>query len=215
MSAAVAYTPDRELEAVLLAGDALRVLFQTEVGAAIRIVSALSGYDETRFLSWLADLATSRHALATADAEALGRLVLERRWQRAVDEMVHLVRTGRDDLKPALRICYAMIGLVIRWWLGLSSVSYDEKWLALEELVADLYPTGPDHNELWDRAGGRQADLQSYGNGRARWREAIRQIRRGKGPSAARLLGEMTHDYPLNDQLRHLAADPDFGSGYG
>jgi len=214
-SAAVLYSPDRELEAVLLTADVLeRTLLQTEIGAAVRIVSALSGYDENRFLRWLADLAASRRALATADAEALGCLVLERRWQRAVDDMVYRVRTGRHDLKPALRICHMMIGIVSRWWLGVSPVSREEKWQVLEDLAADLYPTGPDHNELWDRAGGRQADLQNHGNGRTRWHNAIGQIRRGKEPRAARLLGEMSREHPRNDQLRHLAADPDFGGGH-
>jgi hypothetical protein len=215
-SAAVPYAPDRELEAVLLTDDALeRTLFQAEIGAAVRIVSALSGYDETRFLHWLADLAASRRALATTDAEALGYLVLERRWQRAVSDMVNRAGAGRQDLKPALRICHKMVSIFSRWWLGVSPVSHDEKWQILEDLTADLYPTGPDHNELWDRAGGRQADLQSNGNGRTRWHNAIGQIRHGKGPHAARLLEEMSREHPRNDQLRRLAADPDFGGGYG
>lgn len=213
-AAAVPYAPDRELESILLAGDALdRVLLHSEVGAAVRIVSVLSRYDDTRFLRWLVSPAASRHAFSAADAEALGRLVLDRRWQRAVDEMVHGVRAGRDDLKPALRICHAMIGLITRWLLGVSSASYEEKWQALVDVAARLYPSGPDHDELWNRAGGQHADLQSVGSGRARWRDAIGQIRRGKGPRAARLLREMLRDYQNNDDLRYLAADPDFGGG--
>jgi hypothetical protein len=214
-SAAVPYSPDRELEALLLADDSLeRTLLQTDIGAAVRIVSALSGYDENRFLRWLADLTLSRRILATADAEALGGLVFERRWQRAVDYMANRLGAGRLDLKPALRICHTMISILFRWWLGLSPVSPEEKWQVLEDLATDLYPTGPDHNELWDRTGGRQADLQSYGNGRARWHNAIGQIRRGKEPRAVRLLGEMSREHPWNEQLRRLAADPDFGAGH-
>ena len=213
-SEAVPYSPDRELQAVLLADDALdRTLLHTDIGAAVRTVSALSGYDETRFLRWLADIAASRHALAAIDAEALGSVILERHWQRAVDDTVNRTRAGRHDLKPALRICHKMIGIVSRWWLGVSPVSYDEKWQVLEDLAADLYPTGPDYNELWDRAGGRQADLQGHGNGRARWHNAIGQIRHGKGPRAAQLLWEMYHEHPRNEQVRRLAADPDFEGG--
>lgn len=214
-SAAVPYSPDRELEAVLLADNVLeRTLLQTEIGTAARIVLALHGYDETRFLRWLADLAASRRALATTDAEALGYLVLKRRWQRAVDDMVSRVWRGWHDLKPALRICHTMISIVFRWLLGVSPISYEEKWLVLEELAADLYSTGPDYNNLWDRAGGRQADLQSNGNGRTRWHDAIEQIRRGNKPRVARLLREMSCDYPGNDQLRLLDSDPDFGGGH-
>ena len=127
--------------------------------------------------------------------------------------MVRRVRMGRDDLKPALRICHTMIGIFARWSLGVSPVSHEEKWQVLADVAAELYPSGPDHDELWNRAGGHHADLQGGGSGRARWRDAIGQIRRGKGPHPPRLLGEMARDYPYNDQLRHLAADPDFGRG--
>lgn len=215
-SAAVPYAPDRDLEAALLAGHALnRALLQAEVSAGIRIISMLSGYSETQFLSWWAGVAASRNTLAIADAEALGHLVLERRWQRAVDEMVYRVRRGRDDLKPALRICQTMISIVTRWWLGVSPILSDEKWLVLEALATDLYPSGPDENDLWGRAGGRHADLRSSGTGRARWRDAIGQIRRGRGPRAALLLTEMARDYPRNDELQSLVADPDFRGGRG
>nr|WP_246698647.1 MULTISPECIES: effector-associated domain EAD1-containing protein [unclassified Rhizobium] len=105
-----------------------------------------------------------------------------------------------------------MIGIFTRWSLNLSAVTADEKWTVFEELAADLYPSGPDHNELWDRAGGRNWDLQTFGNGRSRWRDAISQIRRGKGPRSSRLLSEMKRDFPLNDQVRYLANDSDLGA---
>jgi len=106
-----------------------------------------------------------------------------------------------------------MIGVFTRWSLGVSPVSHEEKWHALEEVTADLYPTGPDHDGLWSRAGGRHADLQSVGSGRTRWRDAIGQVRHGNGPHPAQLLREMSRDYPNNDQLRRLAADLGFGDG--
>lgn len=116
-------------------------------------------------------------------------------------------------MKPALRVCHDMIGIFTRWTLDLSLVSYDDKWRVLEDLAAELYPNGPDHNEVWDRAGGRDADLQSFGSGRSRWRDAITQMRRGRGPRPARLLDEMRQDFPFNDEVRHLASDPDLGRG--
>jgi hypothetical protein len=130
-----------------------------------------------------------------------------------VDKLVYLARMGRDDVKPALRVCHDMIDIFTCWSLGLSPASHEEKWRVIEDLAADLYPNGPDHNELWDRARGRDADLQSYGSGRSRWRNAIAQMRRGKGPRLARLLDEMSRDFSSNDQLRHLASDPEFRDG--
>jgi hypothetical protein len=217
-SAAVPYAPDRELESVLLDGDvvdrALRPLLQTDLGAAVRIISALPAYTETRFERLLGELAASRRAISISDAETLGRLMLERHWRRAVDDTIYHVRAGRDDLKPALRICHSMVEILTRWSLGLSPISRDEKWQVLEELAANLYPNGPDDSELWSRALGENADLQRYGSGRSRWRDAITQMRRGKGPRLSALLSEMSRDFPLNDGIRYLAAAGNFGSGY-
>lgn len=214
----IAYAPDIQLEAAILAGDrldrALRALVPTGFGAVVRIVTALATFDESRFLRWLGDWAAARRSVAPADAEALGRLILDRRWRRAVDQLLHLACIGWDDVKPALCVCHDMIGIFTRWSLGLSPVSYEDKWMVLEDLAADLYPNGPDHNEFWGRAGGRDADLQSFGSGRSRWRDAIAQMRRGKGPRPSRLLDEMRRDFPSNDQVRYLVNDPDLGAGY-
>ena len=213
----ITYAPDPQLEAAILAGDSLdstlRALAPTGFGAVVRIVSALPAFDEPRFIGWLATWAATRRPLPSHDAEALGRMILDRRWRRAVDELIYLARKGRDDVKSALRVCHDMIGIFTRWMLGLSAVSEEDKWAVLEDLAADLYPNGPDHNEVWDRAGGRDADLQSFGSGQSRWRDAIAQMRRGKGPRPARLLDEMRRDFPYNDQVRHLASDPDLGNG--
>ncbi|MCX5614074.1 GAP1-N1 domain-containing protein [Bombella saccharophila] len=214
----VAHAPDPQLEAAILAGDrldsTLRTLVPTGVGTSVRIVSALPRIDEHRFLRWLQTWATARLSLPSGDAEMLGRLILDRCWRRAVDELVHLARMGRDDVKPVLRVCHDMISTFTRWTLGLSAVSYEEKWTVLEDLAADLYPNGPDYNEIWGRAGGRDADLQSFGSGRSRWRDAIGQMRRGGGPRPAQLLDEMRRDFPHSDQVRYLASDPDLGKGY-
>jgi hypothetical protein len=214
----IAHAPDPQLEAAILVGDrldsTLQALVPTGVDTVARIVSVLPGIDEHRFLRWLAIWAATQRSLPSGDAEVLGSLILNRRWRRTVDELVRLARMGRNDVKPALRVCHDMIGIWTRWMLELSAVSGEEKWAVLEELAADLYPTGPDHNEIWGRAGGRDADLQSFGNGRSRWRNAIGQMRRGRGPRAAQLLDEMRRDFPQNDQVRYLASDPDLRNLY-
>ncbi|WP_147477042.1 effector-associated domain EAD1-containing protein [Corallococcus sp. AB038B] len=209
-------TPEQALEVALLTSNVfdrtLRALAQHNTGVAVRIISAIPSYDEIRFVRWLDELIASRHVLPEVDAEAIGRLVLGRHWTRAVERMIVCARSGRDDFKAALRVCHMMVGMFIRWSLGLSPVSLDEKWLLLEELATELYPKGPDDNELWERAGGRHSDLQSNGSGRTRWRDALVQLRRGKGPYLTRLIQEMTGDFQHNEKLNYLATDPDFRS---
>lgn len=213
----VPYAPDSQLETAILTSvhldDALRTALN-DVESIVRLISALPGFGESRFLRWLADWAFTRRSMTVTQAEMLGRVIRDRRWQRAVDQLIQLVRSDRDDLKPILRICRDMVGIFTQWSLGLSIVSREEKWSLFEELAADLYPGGPDENELWDRAGGKNADLRSSGSGRSRWRDAIAQMRRGKGPSLTELFREMKYDFPLNDKIHRLANDFDFKIGY-
>jgi Effector-associated domain 1 len=104
-------------------------------------------------------------------------------------------------------------GLITSWVLGLSSLTATEKWESFEGLAADLYTTGPDHDGLWERAGGSDADLPRNGSGRSRWHETLSKMWHGGGHLRAdQLLREMQKDYPMNEQLRFLANDTEFGA---
>jgi hypothetical protein len=69
---------------------------------------------------------------------------------------------------------------------------------------------GPDHNDLWRRSGGKNADLQHYGDGRARWSDAVFKSRRGYSLRVWTLLGKMKEEYYWNDDLNYLSSDPEF-----
>ena len=104
--------------------------------------------------------------------------------------------------------------------LGLTPVSESEKWKVFQTLAAELYPGGPDDDGLWERAGGKDADLSpmtydlsSRGAGRTRWQEAMRNVRNGRGPKASALLAAMMVDFPNNERIPHLAGDRVFGGG--
>lgn len=199
---------DRELETAILGADGLEVALKqvnASCGQFVRIIEYLPNLNESRCLRWLDDHTILRQ-LPDADAQALGRLILSRRWQRVADRLVQLAREGRHDVKPALSECRTMVGILWQFFLGLSPGSATEKWAVLEQLAVDLYPNGPDDAGLWDRAGGQDADLKSNVSGRNRWHDAIGQLQRGRGPRVRRLLEEMHIDYPSNDQLRALLA---------
>lgn len=181
------------------------------IARAAQLVAVLGGFDETRFRRWLGTAADRTRPMPPADAEAIGRLAVERRWQGVVDDLMGMLRWGRDDVRPALRTCISLVGFFDRFLYGLSHVTSSEKWDALVELAAELYPTGPNHDGLWERAGGRDSDLGWGGNGRSRWRDALGRIRRGGGPRIDTLLREMQSDYPANTELRYLAEDREFG----
>lgn len=204
------------LEAAILASpelDALLAKLSRESPArAAQIFSVLPSFSESRFRPWLRSALNTGLALSLTNAEALGRLVEARGWRASAEDLLNALRQGRDDVRPGLRLCQGLLSSWDRWWNGLAPVSADEKWATLEATACDLFPTGPDDAGLWERAGGHNADLNTTGNGRSRWRDALQRIRRGaRGPKIDKLMREMQKDFPQNPTLTFLAKDNEFG----
>lgn len=192
--------------------EVLKKLAVSNLGRAVEIVDALPSFAENRFLDTWYFAAARSAAIASHDSEGLGRLLRDRGWRRAAEEVLRSLRMGRQDVRPALRVCAGLLTYWDRWYWGLKEIGAEEKWNSLEELAADLYPWGPDHDGLWERAGGRSADLDRNGNGRHQWRVALSRLRRGRSePDIRSLLRTMLEDYASNDRLRFLADDREFG----
>lgn len=207
--------PERELQAAILASRDFETILDASIPARVadgaQLMAALDQFDEQRFLKWLQSAVSRVRSFTTSDAEALGRVILSRRWGRAADELARLYKTGRTDFRPSLRVCCGLLDLWTRFMLSLAPLSYMEKWELLESVAVEIYPRGPDQDELWDRAGGNNSDLQHGGNGRTRWHDALAQIRRGRALQVEKLIREMRSDYPYNDRLGYLADDDAFG----
>ncbi|OAM91563.1 caspase family protein [Termitidicoccus mucosus] len=56
-----------------------------------------------------------------------------------------------------------------------------DPWQRLEKVLAELYPTGPQDQEIWARAGGDLSRLRLNGTGRANWFAALKVLRQGGG----------------------------------
>ena len=213
----VPFAPEHVLQTAILENEELErtldALIPNRVGAAMRIVTALDRYDEQRFLGLIESTMSRTTSLWARDAEGIGHLILKRQWNEATADLVTRYEYGRSDLRPALRTCHDMLDFWVRWRLWLTPIPETEKWQAFEELAAELYPSGPDDQGLWDRAGGDDADLSSKEDGRTRWRKALRNIRNGKGPIPAAILTEMMEDFPNNERIPHLAEDRVFREG--
>lgn len=79
----------------------------------------------------------------------------------------------------------------------------------LENVLCQLYPLGPEHNEVWSRAGGDPSTLTFSGSGRASWHAALRMLSQGGGGqdiSLNSLLETALSDYPHNPDLKSLAS---------
>lgn len=57
----------------------------------------------------------------------------------------------------------------------------DDPWSVLEEVLVELYPLGPQDQEVWSRADGDLSRLQLHPTGRAAWHAALRTLKQGGG----------------------------------
>lgn len=82
-----------------------------------------------------------------------------------------------------------------------------EIWRQLEDILADLYPAGPQDQESWARAGGDISRLRLTSTGRANWFAALRTMRQGGGgPNIAQsaLIEAVLEDFPHHVALTRL-----------
>ena len=187
-------------------GRVLAGLVPDRIDTALRVIGMLPGYPQSDFRSWLR--AATVEDLQAHDAAALGALILERRWRGAVDDLLRLLRHGREDVRPALAACVPLIGRFTQLWHGLTQFVPADRWQLLEALAEELYPEGPNQDNLWEQAGGRKAMLDHGGRGRSQWHAALRLIRKGgDAPPLTQLLHTMRRDFPKNSDLKALISD--------
>lgn len=84
-------------------------------------------------------------------------------------------------------------------------------WRRLEDVLADLYPAGPQDQEIWARAGGDPSRLRLAGTGRANWFAALRTLRQGGGGAGIMqetLIKAALEDFPHHSELLKLLVSP-------
>ncbi|OCR25456.1 hypothetical protein AFK24_07990 [Pseudomonas syringae] len=208
----VVTTPEAPLEQAIMASANLRSMLERSsvpVDTRLAIVSGLQSFSEEQFIGWLNNVLKGPQMLSHAASEQLGTLVVARHWDRAARYLSDRL-ANRPDIKPGLRLCANLLSIYKRWMLGIAKLSAAEKWKAFEAEVCDLYQSGPDSEELWSRAGGKNSDLPGgYQNGAARWHTALNSVRSGGRPTARDLLKIMSQDFPMNEKLRLFAGDTD------
>jgi hypothetical protein len=90
---------------------------------------------------------------------------------------------------------------------GCAIATAEELGGPLHDTAARLYPEGPTHCGLWERAGGYDADAPLGPTGRLRWQLALTAVIQGwrGAPGLEPLLEAMLTDYPKNEDLRLIA----------
>lgn len=148
-----AFLPDRGLERAILDSNALdkSLLAHLKTGAraVIQVISALSGYDESRFLQLLYEFTRIRAEVSPQDAESIGRLINTRHWKKAAESIGDEVGNGRGDLWPALDRCGSMLQIGTLFKLSLFAPRPPKlDWLSATSFATHLKPKGPDKTTL-------------------------------------------------------------------
>jgi len=83
----------------------------------------------------------------------------------------------------------------------------DFDWNELEEILSDLYPTGPIDQDIWRRAGGDLSRLRLNQSGRASWFASLLILKQGGGGhllSRGSLIQAALDDFPNRERLKAL-----------
>lgn len=202
--------PLRSKASFALQGNTLMAsLAQKSPTLFINIINQLHPQSDYECVTLLDSLAHAPgYRLAQAPATALGKLIRDRYWKSAAARAASYGRS-RDDFLPVCKECLSTMSIwdsiPLSWRIGKPvQIPANEAWRMFEETLAELYPQGPTHNEIWSRSGGKGEQLSSEGNGVAQWHRCIKQVRAGRGPAALDLLRTALRDFSGNRVLQIL-----------
>ncbi len=88
-----------------------------------------------------------------------------------------------------------------------STAQQEEPWSVLEAVLVEVYPFGPQDQEVWSRSGGDLSRLQFHSTGQAAWHAALRTLKQGGGGRSINftsLLRTAKEDFSNHPQLTTL-----------
>tara|TARA_R110002124_G_scaffold271229_1_gene440064 strand:- start:840 stop:2768 length:1929 start_codon:yes stop_codon:yes gene_type:complete len=188
----------------------LRVENEYQIQTALSIFNIFVELSESDFEEYRIRLFTEKSQLSTTDSRMIGSFVSKRQWKNAAESILADYRKyNRSDLKPALQQCANMFNWLTKLRHGLHErpIKEQEWWDEMVDVLCELYPTGPLHNRIWERAGGSLADLSDSGSGKMKWVEAIRLLRSeadASGLTIDKLCKRMKVDYSRNEAIEML-----------
>lgn len=141
----------------------------------------------------------------------LGKIVLKKRWEKCA-ENIYEKSKWNASYRVALQECYLLLGLLSRFSLSLSgwltniAISEDEWWEPLHNIACNLFPKGPNDDNLWEKADGKASELHHDTTGEDAWRKALIKLRKGgcKNITVPKLLKAMKDRYSVNQELNSL-----------
>lgn len=146
----------------------------------------------------------------------LGKAISDRGYTKSARRIFDKAKVN-DTFKPAFEQCKHLItrnfwdNLFYGSWFGFQYHQYaptkQEAYKELVNLATQLYPHGPEQNNIWEEAGGDIAKLKNQNSRQENWQEAIRLLQNGGGGkdiTVSSLLEAMSSEYSKNDKLKAL-----------
>lgn len=184
-----------------------------QVSFVVNLFNKFPQLTQSLFTDWLSNAVNVRMPINHVEAMTIGSLIARRNWQQVATLLYKLVERNREDLLPALRECYHLLGLIDSLKLRLSGrlgrvpISWDEWWRAFTEAAIELYQRGPEERKLWTRSGGDPTVINLNLPARDSWEEAMQKVRHGgagRKINTDTLMWHMREDFPRNETLKFL-----------
>jgi hypothetical protein len=149
--------------------------------------------------------------LPQLEAISLGKLVLQKSWEKCAENIYDKAKYNYS-YRPALQECYHLLDRWKRFNISLFgyvssiNINKEEWWNELLVVACDLFPKGPNEDNLWEKADGKESELHHNTTGEDAWQKALCKLRKGgcKSLSVPKLLTAMKHRFNDNQKLNNL-----------
>lgn len=168
----------------------------------LKIFKRVTSLSESNFLIWLNRWIDNTRRQPNSNMVTVGQLIQDRNWNDAASLAFRKYKTSSPNAKSILIPCKDLLPFWSKFEIGFYTSDY--KWEALTLLVQDLYPSGPEENNLWVRSGGVNGSTLNNRTGLEAWENAIQKIRNGAKPFVNNLINKIKSDFPNNDKVEIL-----------
>ena len=168
----------------------------------INIFSQVKSLTESDFLIWLEGYIDNINHQNINNMMVVGQLIQDKRWEDSAKLIFDNRHKSLQNMKKILMCCKELLPLWDKLSMGFSNGS--QKWQALTELMHELYPYGPEENEIWVRSGGKPEAMLTTGTGLEKWAHAMRHIKSGSKPYPIKLLDKAKRDFSNNENVNIL-----------
>lgn len=149
--------------------------------------------------------------LTELESSQLGNVVLEKKFTNSARQIFekakHNIQYGIALNNCKSLVNFSLYDKLIYGNLFGGQVSVDAIYTEILNKAISMYPQGPEHIDVWKRAGGDISKFSNQSSREENWRHGVTLLRKGGGGtniSASSLLQVMIDDHPQNNELKEL-----------